>query len=262
MHSLKITSWNVNGLYNQSQGYCKLQDDLFVNSIKSYDIIGLVETHCSEEDRIEFENYRCYQNNRAKHVNAKKSSGGLAVLIRNTIQPGVEIVHTDRYAIWLKLEKSFFCSHSDTYLAIMYIPPENSTNSIRSNDDPFQILECNIARYKQLGEIIIMGDFNARTATYRDFIVNDGPDLIDTMYQIDEELPQRSNYDKVANRYGNLLLELCVSSGLRILNGRMVGDTLGKFTCHKYNGSSTVDYTLATENVIQDIIYFCVHVMI
>ena len=27
-----------------------------------------------------------------------------------------------------------------------------------------------------------------------------------------------------------------------IINGRVVGDLDGKYTCHEYNGSSTVDY--------------------
>ena len=47
-----------------------------------------------------------------------------------------------------------------------------------------------------------------------------------------------------------------MSSKLRILNGRKTGDSIGYFTCHKYNGSSVVNYCLVGECIFKDIIYF------
>ena len=37
---------------------------------------------------------------------------------------------------------------------------------------------------------------------------------------------------------------------MRILNGRTLGDFIGKFTSINYNGLSVVDYVLASENFI------------
>ena len=54
----------------------------------------------------------------------------------------------------------------------------------------------------------------------------------------------RNCIDKVCNTQGQGLLNLCVASQLRILNGRFMGDYLGNFTCHKSYGASTVDYAL------------------
>jgi hypothetical protein len=50
---------------------------------------------------------------------------------------------------------------------------------------------------------------------------------------------------KVDNR-GKQLLDLCIGSKLRFLNGRMWGDSYGKFTCIKPSGSSVVDYVIMT----------------
>jgi hypothetical protein len=46
---------------------------------------------------------------------------------------------------------------------------------------------------------------------------------------------------------------------MRIINGRTLGDTGGKFTCHRYNGSSVVDYGIVHSSVLQHVQYFSVH---
>ena len=66
----------------------------------------------------------------------------------------------------------------------------------------------------------------------------------------------RNCIDKVCNTQGQGLLNLCVASQLRILNGRFMGDILGNFTCHKSYGASTVDYALADLDLIKSINYF------
>lgn len=52
----------------------------------------------------------------------------------------------------------------------------------------------------------------------------------------------RNNLELI-NNSGKILLNLCRESGLRILNGRTVGDLQGNFTCITYNGCSVVDCT-------------------
>ena len=60
---------------------------------------------------------------------------------------------------------------------------------------------------------------------------------------------ERNNRDKLKNEYGENLTELCSTINLRILNGRTLGD--GEFTYCGIHGLSTVDYILASENVIK-----------
>ena len=69
----------------------------------------------------------------------------------------------------------------------------------------------------------------------------------------------RYNQDKICNERGESITDLSISSKLRISNGRKTGDSIGYFTCHKYNGSSVVDYCLVSECIFKDIIYFHVH---
>ena len=56
----------------------------------------------------------------------------------------------------------------------------------------------------------------------------------------------RGNRDPVKNQYGGSLTSLCKSVPPRIYNGRKLCDTVGNFTCHKWNGQSAVDYCLAS----------------
>jgi hypothetical protein len=62
-------------------------------------------------------------------------------------------------------------------------------------------------------------------------------------YVTDTEL-KRVNQDVIINSHGKNLLDLCLSSRLRILNGRFLGDSLGYFTYMSNNGFSSVDYAI------------------
>ena len=63
-----------------------------------------------------------------------------------------------------KLDKSFFNLEKDIYVCSVYIPPSNSTfcSSYKGND-PFDELQQQISFYSRKGDIILNGDFNART---------------------------------------------------------------------------------------------------
>jgi hypothetical protein len=78
----------------------------------------------------------------------------------------------------------------------------------------------------------------------------------DPEYKEDLQLLPRLNQDLCVNDRGKNILDLCTTAGLRILNGRTAGDSLGFYTCHKYNGSSTVDYAIVSEPMMENILYF------
>ena len=59
----------------------------------------------------------------------------------------------------------------------------------------------------------------------------------------------RCNQDQHKNTYGEKLIDMTVSSNMKILNGRTLGDLEGRYTYIGYNGLSTVDYVLGTENI-------------
>ena len=70
-------------------------------------------------------------------------------------------------------------------------------------------------------------------------------------YFIDSCIPRNSLDRKHPNKSGKLLTDLCKETGLRILNGRTLGDLRGKYTCITYNGCSVVDYTLVSSSPLQ-----------
>ena len=261
MRTLKITSWNINGISRKSLNITKTSEDEFLGSVLPYDIIGLIETHTGPDDNISIKGYKTFQCNRPKASRANKFSGGLAILVRNNISKGVSLSKSGNYSIWLKLDKSFFGHTTDLYLCIAYLPPGNSTYSRHSETDCLNTLEQQVQHFSTLGNIIIMGDLNARTSCNNDHIIDDTDKFLNNYlpYNIDKALPRRASQDKIVNDRGSNLLDLCISSSLRILNGRKPGDSLGYFTCHKYNGSSLVDYGIVSESLFDDILYFQVH---
>ena len=51
-----------------------------------------------------------------------------------------------------------------------------------------------------------------------------------------------------------MLLNLCKTSGLRIVNGRALGDSVGYFTCFSHTGApSVIDYMLAPQTFFKSI---------
>jgi hypothetical protein len=165
--------------------------------------------------------------------------------------------------LWCKLSKHYFKTNRDIYLAVVYLPPENSTYAKSNGQDIIDKLESDIRHYSQLGSILIMGDLNVCTSMEPDYIKDDTDKFtIPTSvinYTPDVQISDRLNQDAVINERGKEIPDLCVSASLRILNARKPGDSMGSFTCHKYNGSSTVDYVLTSECLYESALYFHVH---
>ncbi|CAC5420357.1 unnamed protein product [Mytilus coruscus] len=110
------------------------------------------------------------------------------------------------------------------------------------------------------GQIVLIGDLNARTGQRADYIVNDsdhinnfdGFDLLPENYITDSEI-KRNNQDTSVNTVGTKLLDMCLSSRLRLLNGRFLGDSLGYYTYMSSNGFSTVDYAVVIESLLSSV---------
>ena len=51
--------------------------------------------------------------------------------------------------------------------------------------------------------------------------------------------------DRVTNRFGEALLDLCKATNMRIVNGRLFKDhSIGHVTCYTPNGESVADYVV------------------
>ena len=214
---------------------------------------------------IHVENFICHSKCRAKsNKKGNKPSGGLAVYIHNSIKPGVTFLsRPGSETIWIKLDCDFFNLNRDLYCCFVYAAPRNSPYLRRLNIDIFENLVTETSEFVGQGSLCLLGDFNSRTGSGLDFIpgeVNsDIPAAQSGLYSTDcIGTIQRGNLDKVTNPYGKKLLDLCIDTPLRILNGRKLGDLLGYHTCYQYNGSSAVDYGLVSPDLYDQVPVFSV----
>ena len=118
-----------------------------------------------------------------------------------------------------------------------------------------------MATYGKNGDFLICGDFNARVGTNSDCIIQDDSKFLPLgdSYTTDKKILNRRNKDLKIDKRGRDLLDFCIGHQLRILNGRILGDLLGNYTCYTPNGCSTVDYAIVSENVLESILYFKVN---
>ena len=122
-----------------------------------------------------------------------------------------------------------------------------------------------------MGNLLLIGDLNAylpRGVT--DFIEGDIMDdhvpLPDDVYQPDIPIPRNTMEIKNLNQNGKLLLNICKSVPLRILNGRTSGDLMGRFTrypiyyCQNETNPlpSVIDYALGDHDILRKIKYFSI----
>ena len=75
----------------------------------------------------------------------------------------------------------------------------------------------------------------------------------------DTEIPGKNFQDGISNTSGNKLIRILNENTMLTLKGRKIRDTLGRFTCHQYNGSSTVDPAITSWDLFHKIQYFKVN---
>ena len=250
---LKLMHWNIEGVMSGIYGN-KLEDDGFLSLIKGHDLIALTETHASEKTKLEIPGYIVKRKTRLKSPKAKKYSGGIALAIKDDLVSNIEILPSKSDNImWAQIKRAGQTKH--LILGIVYISPITSTytrNVLSNLFMTWEILLEEIAHFRSMFDICLVGDFNARTSSFPDYIVNDDDKYTDlpVSYSCDVETIKRLNCDTYEScAFGNQLLELCKMTELRIVNGRKMGDSTGKKTCHQWNGSSTVDYMIADTSV-------------
>jgi len=102
------------------------------------------------------------------------------------------------------------------------------------------------------GQVLVVGDLNARTGHLADFPANDDADT----HLQSGCLPTRivrNNQDAAVNVYGRKLLKLCHDTGVRIVNGRVPGDPAGSFTYVQLQHSVTSALTHGQVLVVGDL---------
>ena len=91
---------------------------------------------------------------------------GVACLVRDELKDRLTLAATNEYArfMWIRARVGI-PPPRDIYIAVCYFPPASSPFDIHDGveRDPYADLYADITKYSVEGEVIIMGDFNART---------------------------------------------------------------------------------------------------
>ena len=227
--------------------------------MSSYDIVFLSETHTGFDTHIDIEGFQHVQICRPISSN-NRYYGGLALLIRKTLSNYINILKNSSSEFqWVELLKNYFSLYKDILICFSYVSPCSFQSNLDSDSLEAIIRDINI--FKNNGNVFICGDLNIRTGEDPDFITNDSDKHVplDPSYIIDSNILKRNSKDTKVDDRGKQVNELCISSRMRILNVRILGDSFGKLTCQKPTGASVVDYMIASEELLKDIIYFHMH---
>jgi len=244
--NVTIGSLNIHGFTK------KRKDPDFIKIAQKHDFLALLETWTTVQSNINMPlKHKTLHKTRNKKKLKGRPSGGILFLYHEKYAPYITNIPTSNEdTLIVKVSAAAGILNKDLYIVATYIKPKLISEDAHQH---FEFIKQTVAELCGKGETIILGDFNARTEELPDFISNDSSKNLPVpdCYSSDKQL-DRQNCDKSpANPYGKLLLDLCKCSEHRIVNGRLLGDSIGYYTFFSPQGCSVVDYILAREDLLK-----------
>ena len=253
---LKILSWNIHD--GSSVEGKKVDDATFLSIISQADIFCLQET----KQEIKIPNYRCYNS-----LRSDSRSGGVCLGIKNNLMDILKPINTRDYSSDFQafsMSKAVLGTQNEVVIINVYDSPaassykakkaaEGDTSTTLSNLDAF----CNSLPQDVL--FFMAGDLNARTGGSATISANNDQviqQLIEGTFPLDVNAPKRNSKDATLNENGKRLIDFGCEWNLKILNGTTIGDLLGDWTCYRYNGTSVIDYMMASHSLQDHVSYF------
>ena len=104
--------------------------------------------------------------------NFQKKSGGIIVIFKEELRKFLRFIKTEsEFVQWVDISKNLISIENNILLGCTYIPPEYSKYS--SPDSYIEVEEELLGFSQNTQNIVILGDFNARTSTVNDYIIAD-----------------------------------------------------------------------------------------
>jgi hypothetical protein len=191
----------------------------------------------------------------------RRGIGGITCYIRKIIYPHIQLHKIDslNQYIWIEISDT---NAKNVYIEICYFSHINSTFYKKNNLDnncPYNNLEQDIYSLKNEGNILLLGDFNVRTATKQATLLsthsNHNPLWLDDDLVLSNSY-KRSSEDLIENLFGAKLVKLCSSQDLIICNGVIKWPNSDHMTCIHGLGSSVIDYVISDIPVSNQIASF------
>ena len=188
----------------------------------------LIETHLIGNADINLKGYTWFGQNRVlKHVSAKRGSGGIGFLVKDSLFDDFMVTVTDKSVEGIM---SIEMKHKQSEFIIsvigVYLPPENSTYGRDSSSYFAQLISLIYAAVNS-DLTLVCGDFNARVGKKLDYI----PDI--------DDVPVRKVLDEKVNNHGEAMLEFLKDTKLCVVNGRVTSES-DNFTYISTRGKSVV----------------------
>jgi len=220
-----------------------------------YDVVGLVHTGVYDEPMNDVDiatSHTCvYMRNRP----LSPQSGGHAIFVRKKLAKHVSVVadRIEHGSVWIQLH----CPQNvrkSVFIGFVYLPPQGSTYYTQVNGMSFEEhmvkLQQDIMFFQDKGQVIIMGDMNARTGTLNEWDLLD-PHILRHYDRYD--IKERKSKDKKVNSMGRRIISICKQTKMYMLNGRAHSDPDGAFTYKQLGGKgrSSIDYAIVSRDIIQ-----------
>lgn len=205
-HEINILYANANGIRSKRESL-----QIALHETRA-DIALLCETHLKPGATITIPGFVTTTKNRKT-----KQKGGLAIMIKKELQSNACIIKgpESRECMWIRINAA-----NPTFICCFYGKTEDSPQE--SIEEDFRTLANDVIEYNQQGEVIIIGDFNAKIG-----------------------YPSES----VITKNGQRLIHLCRHTDLNILN--MADQCEGVWTRRDpiTGNTAVLDYVLATAQI-------------
>ena len=99
-------------------------------------------------------------------------------------------------------------------MCLAYIPPSDSQYLATLGVDILEEIHKGISKYSKVGHTMLIGDFNARTGSEPDFVIDDSDHELPLQlnYLTDTQIPLRNSLDSTLNTRGKEILDICISA--------------------------------------------------
>ena len=249
---LRMGAININS--NRSACYdSKVQHADFTDLTNDLDVIGITETHSSMESDVQKQGYKHFAVVRKKAPLARAHSGGIAVLVRNSLAPHTSMCEwSNPCCLTVRINGSALDLSQDLYIVTVYVPPENSSYLKSTGINPFDLLLQTQHHIPPLSHVVWMGDFNAHLDQENSSSPHVPSELLPALnFNLPSaDPPARTSLDtRKVDSYGRKLLQFCGDRDLTILNGCTPGDSQGYFTYEKGPVRSVIDYAIVSQSI-------------
>ena len=230
---LRIASWNACGLTAFKQ--VELEVSLLELGVG---ICAVQESHERASLSLHLTHYQWLSRPRDLATHSKKSGGGVGFMVHKSLLPHVSVAVTTgpQEVMWLVVDGSNR-EAPPLILASVYLPCNSTSRAGNaSNDRAFELLEADIVRFQQQGQVTLLGDFNSR--------VGQAPTE-------DSHIGMFGEDNSTINKNGSRLLEMLSRTDMFAVNSRVRGYLgLPQYTRTGHRGEldSILDYIIVNRD--------------